>query len=577
MMTNKLSQAFLFALRVHGGQTRKDGKPYIVHPFSVATELAKSGADYDLICAGLLHDTVEDGGVTPEELGQAFGDEVKRLVLFDTENKELPWKARKDATLHALENCDRKCAMLICADKVSNLRDVQEGLLQDGEAVWKRFKYGREQQEWLFREYVEVLAPLSDLKMYDELKQAVDAIFPRRRREIMQTKIEVNNRAAVAFVEGSINSANAAEFGEALAGLPGDAESVVLDVTELEYISSAGLRVLLGLKKRMGAKSFRIVGANSNVMDVFNMTGFADIMDIEPACRKISIDGCEIIGKGACGECYRIDDETIIKLYYNNIESETIEREKALAKKAFVMGIPTAISYDIVEADGRRGVVYELIKSKTLGELFRADPEKTDEYVRMYADVCKKIVSIHTSDSEIPSFKDANRADIAKITDITDAERDCLYRFIDLVPDGDNCIHGDLNINNIMVQDGECCLIDMGELSVGMPMFDVSRIAFSMVYANPAPGSFNSFYKMPSETVAEIYQKFFRAYFGCDTVEEAEKNDPQVRWLLPLAWFRCCTSMLKGNRFGDAAREMALGLLREKLIPFTKQEEARRG
>ena len=393
----------------------------------------------------------------------------------------------------------------------------------------------------------------------------------------MKVNIETQNNAAIAFAQGSVTSANAAEFGAALSALPGAAESVILDITELEYISSAGLRVLLSLKKRCGTKPLRIVGANSSVMDVFNMTGFSDIMDIEPACRKINLDGCEIIGRGACGECYRIDDETIIKLYYGNADLAWIEHEKALSKKAFVMGIPTAISYDIVEADGRKGVVYELIKSKTLGELIRTDRARFDEYMAMYVEICKKVGSIHTNDPEIPSFKESNRADIANITGVTEEEKAYLHRFLDLVPDGDTCIHGDLNINNIMVQDGECCLIDMGELSTGFPMFDLSRILFSMVYANTAPGTFNSFYKMPSEEVSEIYHKFFRLYFGCDTVEDARKADPQVRWLHPLAWFRCCTSMLKGDRWGSEMRQKALGLLREKLIPFVEQEKAHRG
>ena len=141
-MTNMVEKAFLFALKVHGGQTRKDGKPYITHPFSVAMELAKNGANDELICAGLLHDTIEDGGVTPEELKREFGEEVLRLVLFDTENKKLSWKERKDATLLALENCDRKCAMLICADKLSNIRDLSEGLKAEGESIWNKFKYG---------------------------------------------------------------------------------------------------------------------------------------------------------------------------------------------------------------------------------------------------------------------------------------------------------------------------------------------------------------------------------------------------------------------------------------------------
>lgn len=571
-MTDRVNRAFMFALNVHGGQTRKDGKPYITHPFSVAMELAKNGANDELICAGLLHDTIEDGGVTPDELKREFGEEVLRLVLFDTENKKLSWKERKDATLLALENCDRKCAMLICADKLSNIRDLADGLKDEGKSFWNKFKYGRDRQEWPFCEYVEVLSRLSNLKMYDELKQAVETVFNKRRRKNMQVNIETINKETVAFVEGSINSANAAEFGEALAALPGEAESIKLDIAGLEYISSAGLRVLLSLKKRCGEKPFRVINASIEVMDVFNMTGFSEIMDIEPICRKISIDGCEMIGRGACGECYRIDDETIIKLYYNNTHIESIEHEKSLAKKAFVMGIPTAISYDIVEANGRKGVVYELIKSKTLGELIRADNTKLDEYVKMYADTCKKVHMIHTSDTEIPSFKEVNRADIANVTGITDEERQYLHRFLDLVPEADTCIHGDLNINNIMVQGDECCLIDMGELSTGIPMFDISRILFSMVYANTAIGEYNSFYKMQSSEVSELYEKFFRDYFGCDTVEEAEKTDPEVRWLYPLAWFRCCTSMLKGDRWPQEKRQMALDLLRNKLIPFVNAQ-----
>ena len=171
----------MFALRVHGKQFRKDGKPYIVHPFSVAAELAKNGADDELICAGLLHDTIEDGGVAPEELQQEFGDEVLRLVLFDTENKAISWKERKETTLHALESCDRKCAMLICADKLANLRDMAEGFDNEGEAFWERFKHGKEAQEWLFRECVGALGSLSDLQMYHDLQKTVEAVFPQKR------------------------------------------------------------------------------------------------------------------------------------------------------------------------------------------------------------------------------------------------------------------------------------------------------------------------------------------------------------------------------------------------------------
>ena len=383
----------------------------------------------------------------------------------------------------------------------------------------------------------------------------------------METNIRHDGQLSVVELTGSINSGNAHEFEDALSGEPSSEEGVIIDAGGLEYISSAGLRVLLAAKKRCKGKIFRVVNVNDEVMNVFDVTGFSEIMDISRAVRQLSVEGCDRIGAGACGEVFRLDDETIIKLYYPRVKKEEIEQEKALAKKAFVMGVPTAISYDIVEADGRTGVVYELIKSKTIGELIRGDEGHLEEYVDMYAAVCRQIHGIEAEPGQLPSFKDINRSDIPNVTGITEEERAYLHRFLDLIPDRMNCLHGDLNINNIMVQNGECCLIDMGEFSTGTPMFDLSRILFSMEFAGAAKGEFNSFYKLPQDIVTNILHLFLEKYFGCP-LAEAEKAYPDAAWLYPLAWFRCCTSLLKGDRWGEEKRAMALDILRTQLIPF---------
>lgn len=383
----------------------------------------------------------------------------------------------------------------------------------------------------------------------------------------METNIRHDGQLSVVELTGSINSGNAHEFEDALSGEPSSEEGVIIDAGGLEYISSAGLRVLLAAKKRCKGKIFRVVNVNDEVMNVFDVTGFSEIMDISRAVRQLSVEGCDRIGAGACGEVFRLDDETIIKLYYPRVKKEEIEQEKALAKKAFVMGVPTAISYDIVEADGHIGVVYELIKSKTIGELIRGDEGHLEEYVDMYAAVCRQIHGIEAEPGQLPSFKDINRSDIPNVTGITEEERAYLHRFLDLMPDRMNCLHGDLNINNIMVQNGECCLIDMGEFSTGTPMFDLSRILFSMEFAGAAKGEFNSFYKLPQDIVTHILHLFLEKYFGCP-LAEAEKTYPDAAWLYPLAWFRCCTSLLKGDRWGEEKRAMALDILRTQLIPF---------
>ncbi len=177
-MHSLTTKAFLFALYAHGEQKRKDGLPYIMHPVEVAMELARNGADEDLICAGFLHDTIEDAFITREQLATAFSDKIADLVSSDSENKEDSWEKRKSDALEALRvPGDRDHKMLMCADKLSNLRSLREGLESDGEAVWQRYKRGREKQAWLFHETVLALSPLEGLAMYEELKQLTQEVF----------------------------------------------------------------------------------------------------------------------------------------------------------------------------------------------------------------------------------------------------------------------------------------------------------------------------------------------------------------------------------------------------------------
>lgn len=175
-----IRQALLMACRAHAGQTRKDGKPYIVHPVEVALELARNGADEELICAGLLHDAIEDGGMRREELSQSLSPHVAALVAHESEDKSQSWEVRKNAALDALRVAGREQQMLMCADKLANLRDMRQGLDEVGEAVWSRFKRGRAQQAWLFHETAEALAPLKGLAMYEEFSALTEEIFPRK-------------------------------------------------------------------------------------------------------------------------------------------------------------------------------------------------------------------------------------------------------------------------------------------------------------------------------------------------------------------------------------------------------------
>ena len=124
------------------------------------------------------------------------------------------------------------------------------------------------------------------------------------------------------------------------------------DASALTYISSAGLRILMKVKKKFMSQRLCINEVSPEVYEILENTGFTELFDVKKRRREISVDGCDIIGKGFYGTVYRLDDETIVKVFDPGFSVSMIENEQQKAKTAFVKGIPTAISYDIVRDVG---------------------------------------------------------------------------------------------------------------------------------------------------------------------------------------------------------------------------------
>jgi (p)ppGpp synthase/HD superfamily hydrolase len=117
-----------FAAARHSGQRRKGAaaEPYINHLLEVAELVSSALAEPDtnLVVAALLHDTVEDVGVTKEELGEIFGQDVANLVLEVTDDKSLPKQERKRLQIVNASKKSVRAQIIKLADKISNLRAV---------------------------------------------------------------------------------------------------------------------------------------------------------------------------------------------------------------------------------------------------------------------------------------------------------------------------------------------------------------------------------------------------------------------------------------------------------------------
>jgi (p)ppGpp synthase/HD superfamily hydrolase len=184
MDRDEIERARAFAARAHKGQRRKGTDlPYIEHPLRVARLLEEAGASCATIIAGLLHDTTEDTPVRLADIRAEFGDSVASIVAEASEpDKSLPWEERKKGTIEKLRSSSWESSLVFTADKIDNLRSTAADLGEIGEEVWKRFKRGRDKQEWYYRECLKSLREnptgIASHPLVGELEAEIEKVFP---------------------------------------------------------------------------------------------------------------------------------------------------------------------------------------------------------------------------------------------------------------------------------------------------------------------------------------------------------------------------------------------------------------
>lgn len=360
----------------------------------------------------------------------------------------------------------------------------------------------------------------------------------------MKTTIHTNGNQVTIGLEGRLDTVTSFDVSaEIEANLPPIISHLTIDASHLEYISSSGLRVLLSLAKRY--KEFSVKGVQPQVYDVLDTTGFTQIMTVERAMRKLSINGCPLIGAGGVGKVYRLDGDTIIKVFRKGTTMDEVRREITLSKEAFVLGMPTAISFDVVtvtpSVEGEAeclGLVYELLKAETLSTMLRQHPEQIDTFARKYAELFRQLHAIEVPTSgNIPSAVETARKQVEYISRYFPQENiDMLLSIVDSVPAGNRLLHMDLQTKNAMMQDNELMLIDMGELGYGHPMLDLGFAYSPMV---SLVGDYEKIIGMPRELGQSMWNKAIDYYMEglpADVVAERKAQIEVVSCVRNFSW-----------------------------------------
>ncbi len=319
-------------------------------------------------------------------------------------------------------------------------------------------------------------------------------------------------------VEGRIDASNAAEAEGKIFDIKkaNIGKHTVLDADKLEYISSAGLRVILRLRKE--EPKLAIINVAHDVYEVFDMTGFTEMVTIEKAYQRISVEGCEFIAKGANGAVYRYNDETIVKTYFAKDALPEIKQERENARKAFILGINTAIPYGIVRVDDGYGTVTELLNATSVTKLIRKNPDDISEAAKYFVDMLKSIHAITADDDGLPDMKEV-ALDWAQFVfpHLPETQGKKLLSLIEALPKQNTVLHGDYHPNNVMIQNGEAMLIDLDTLCMGHPVFELGSMFNAFIgYSELDHQVTVNFYGFAHEAAEKFWDTSLKMYLGTD-------------------------------------------------------------
>ncbi len=367
------------------------------------------------------------------------------------------------------------------------------------------------------------------------------------------------NNTLTIYFEGELNSYNADNIEKEIEAIVGKEsfKTLNLDLGALRYVSSAGLRVFLKLKQRFG--DVHIIEASLEVYDILSMTGFTNIMDVKKALKRVYISGAEVIGEGFFSTVYRIDKDTIIKVFNRTSDPNQIQRELDLSKQAFVLGIPTAISYDIVRVEDKLGVRFEMLDCISLKNAYLSDKYNYEDLTKRYVGLLNKI---NSTDCMNPNLPDIKKFYLEKVEVDKEFLEEKYYlkakKIIESIPDSQNFIHGDCHFKNIMVQGDDLLLIDMDTLSHGDKIFELAALRNAYIsFEEDDPGNCEKFLGCPKEMCSRLFNDLVKGSVGNNDKETMDKI-AMVSYIHMIWWNKMNTPDFKPRLEGNRSRLIKL-------------------
>lgn len=283
--------------------------------------------------------------------------------------------------------------------------------------------------------------------------------------------------------------------------------------------------------------------------------------------RQVKVDEDKVIGYGANGRVYKLDDETIIKVYYEGVPLEDIERERRCAQKAFLDDIPTAITFDVVDCDGSYGIIFENFGAETYAGHLASHPEEFESMITRFIELFNKIHSTEVKGDEFIAIKELYGGFLKECRDYyTPEEYGKLEKLLNSFPDRRTIVHGDFHGKNIMISKGELFLIDMGDVSFGHPIFDLMCTGATQInLVRISPEFAEQFNGVSVEFIIKAFRRLVKDFFHLATEEEIDEH---VEFVARLAKLKTSLAPAVAKGISPEIIKASIDDVKANLIPY---------
>ena len=224
------------------------------------------------------------------------------------------------------------------------------------------------------------------------------------------------------------------------------------------------------------------------------------------------------------------DGKWMLKLGFPGFCStkEELLLEQSICRKVLSLGIPTPQVGEIVEFEGRNGLIYERIEGKrSISKCVGEEPAKLDYYIKIFAENCKKL---HSTECAPGTFKDAEEKYSRLLEEsrmFPENVKEFARKIIKETPKVFTCIHGDMQTGNLIINDKGAYFIDLGEFACGNPLYDLGCYFYFCHYL-PDDYLLAAHY-MNAATMHKCWDVFAKYYFGADTPGKLAEVDARVK------------------------------------------------